>query len=226
MSVMSESIILSHESLDHKVVFNGTTFHLSAIVTNDSWQTLPFSEGSIFCFLQTGRMKINNDSLSIELIKGMYAAQKGPCSIELAPHSKLITARVEGFTALNQTGGPTESVGRLIYIDGCSDTLLISPSRLGEPCLNLLHFPENTIQTPHHHPSFRFGIVASGRGECVSMGQVVPLTAGDVFYLPAFVEHKFNTHDSVMNVIAFHPDSDWGPTDEVHPMKNRTIIPK
>jgi hypothetical protein len=27
-----------------------------------------------------------------------------------------------------------------------------------------------------------------------------------------------------MDVIAFHPDSDWGPTDGIHPMLNRTFI--
>jgi hypothetical protein len=27
-----------------------------------------------------------------------------------------------------------------------------------------------------------------------------------------------------MDVIAFHPDSDWGPTDEKHPMLNRTYL--
>ena len=27
-----------------------------------------------------------------------------------------------------------------------------------------------------------------------------------------------------MDVIAYHPDSDWGPTDETHPMVNRTFV--
>ena len=27
-----------------------------------------------------------------------------------------------------------------------------------------------------------------------------------------------------MDVIAYHPDSDWGPTDVEHPMVNRTLV--
>jgi mannose-6-phosphate isomerase-like protein (cupin superfamily) len=88
----------------------------------------------------------------------------------------------------------------------------------------LLHFPANTNQTLHHHPSFRFGIVASGEGESVSDAGSQKLNTGDCFFIPAYVSHKFNTFGHSMNIIAFHPDSDWGPTDEVHPMKNRTII--
>jgi hypothetical protein len=29
---------------------------------------------------------------------------------------------------------------------------------------------------------------------------------------------------SSLDVIAFHPDSDWGPTDGTHPMLNRTYL--
>eukprot|EP00968_Pinguiococcus_pyrenoidosus_P010274 scaffold803_cov310-Pinguiococcus_pyrenoidosus.AAC.187 len=39
------------------------------------------------------------------------------------------------------------------------------------------------------------------------------------------LEHAFATKgDEQMCVIAFHPDSDFGPQDECHPMINRTII--
>jgi hypothetical protein len=38
-------------------------------------------------------------------------------------------------------------------------------------------------------------------------------------------EHKFSTpYGEELQVIAFHPDSDFGPTDEDHPMLNRTIV--
>jgi hypothetical protein len=37
--------------------------------------------------------------------------------------------------------------------------------------------------------------------------------------------HKFRTGpDSIMVVIAYHPDSDFGPEDQNHPMINRTIV--
>ena len=34
------------------------------------------------------------------------------------------------------------------------------------------------------------------------------------------------TADEALLVIAYHPDSDFGPTHERHPMINRTIVPK
>jgi hypothetical protein len=42
--------------------------------------------------------------------------------------------------------------------------------------------------------------------------------------LYAIGQHAFQTFDAPMNVIAFHPDSDFGPEDEFHPMINRTIV--
>jgi hypothetical protein len=135
--------------------------------------------------------------------------------------------------------GSIEEVGRLKYIDGCSDSLLLSPAKLGYPCLNHLHFPKNIIQTMHTHPTHRMGVISSGHGECVTPFGSTLLNNGDIFiikegdntksigldgklYLNG--SHKFNTFDSVMNVIAFHPDSDFGPTDQSHPMINRTFV--
>ena len=160
----------------------------------------------------------------MKIIEGMYFSIGGDLELNLEQNSTAIAIHQDGFTPLTTLGGPIENQGRLKYIDGCSDSLLLSPSRLGEPCLNLLHFPKNTIQTMHHHPSFRFGLVVSGRGESVSPSKTTPLIEGDMFFIPANMKHKFNTNDCEMNVIAFHPDSDWGPTDEVHPMKNKTIF--
>jgi hypothetical protein len=36
--------------------------------------------------------------------------------------------------------------------------------------------------------------------------------------------HSFATKDEPMRVIAYHPDSDFGPTHEDHPMINRTMV--
>ena len=36
--------------------------------------------------------------------------------------------------------------------------------------------------------------------------------------------HSFKTSDNYMDIIAFHPDSDTGPTDGNHSMINRTFI--
>ena len=115
-------------------------------------------------------------------------------------------------------------MGRLRYIDGCSDTLLACPPLLGDPCLNHLHFPKGTLQTQHTHPSVRLGVVARGEGACETPDGTTPLVSGLIFAIPAGGEHGFLTADSSMDVVAYHPDSDWGPTDEDHPMLNRTWV--
>jgi hypothetical protein len=45
-----------------------------------------------------------------------------------------------------------------------------------------------------------------------------------IFVIPALGEHAFATSDDELTVIAYHPDSDFGPEDEDHPMINRTIV--
>jgi quercetin dioxygenase-like cupin family protein len=128
--------------------------------------------------------------------------------------------------------GRIEDRGRLSYIDGCSDSQLVYPPRMGDPCLNYLHFPPGVHQTQHTHPSIRMGIVARGRGKAFrepakgNSGWEQDLTQGCVFLLPEQEQHSFRTTetDCEMDVIAYHPDSDIGPTDAAHPMRSRTYI--
>lgn len=123
-------------------------------------------------------------------------------------------------------GEINKTYGDVKYIDGCTDSLLVAPHRLGDPCLNALYFPPNVSQTFHTHPSIRLGCVLYGSGTaCVdSDDKQIPLQVGCVFGIDADKRHRFMTKEEGMVVIAYHPDSDWGPTDEVHPMINRTII--
>lgn len=128
--------------------------------------------------------------------------------------------------------GRVEATGRLSYIDGCSDSMLVYPPRQGDPCLNHLHFPPGVVQTQHTHPSIRMGVVIKGAGKAFRVpsrgnsGWEVDLTEGCVFMLPEQEQHSFRTDetDSEMDVVAYHPDSDWGPTDAAHPMRSRTYI--
>jgi hypothetical protein len=121
--------------------------------------------------------------------------------------------------------GKTERQGRLSYIDGCSDSLIVYPPRLGDASLNLLYFPKNINQSFHTHPSIRIGCVISGSG--VSDTDIENfLVEGSHFCLEQQELHRFRTDTSDMRVIAFHPDGDWGPTDENHTMLNRTYIKK
>ena len=114
--------------------------------------------------------------------------------------------------------------GDLKYIDGCTDTLLVCPPRKGDPCLNALYFPPNVDQTFHTHPSQRLGAVVHGEGWACVDGKEIPLKEGDVWLIETNERHRFRTKESPMVVVAYHPDSDFGPEDEDHPMINRTII--
>lgn len=137
-------------------------------------------------------------------------------------------ARMRIFTAMNQKGmldikGDIGSSGRQNYIDGCTSTLLISPVMKGDACINSLYFPEKTKQTQHTHPSIRAGIVANGEGICKTPVGDIPLQKGNSFFLPPETWHSFHTEErKTLTVVAFHPDSDFGPTHEDHPMLNRT----
>jgi len=136
-----------------------------------------------------------------------------------------VVIQVHGWRGMFQVGGPIESRGRLRYIDGCTDTLLVSPPRKGDACLNHLHFPTGIRQTMHTHPSVRCGIVARGQGRAIMPGGLEqPLVPGSVWLLRPEGEHCFYTDGQTMDVIAFHPDSDCGPEDDDHPMVNRTLV--
>jgi quercetin dioxygenase-like cupin family protein len=163
-----------------------------------------------------------HDSYSSHTLRaGMFFVCPGSCSVECG---NMLIVSILNYVGLWQIGGPLEPLGRLKYIDGCTDTLLVSPPRLGEPCLNHLHIPPNTSQSQHTHPSVRIGVILRGSGECRTSEGVCPLTAGMAWYIPTGCLHSFYTSDDSMDVIAWHPDSDFGPTDENHPMVNRTIL--
>jgi quercetin dioxygenase-like cupin family protein len=134
-----------------------------------------------------------------------------------------------GYKCQNTTGW-IETQGRLSYINGCSDSLLIYPPRQGDPSLNLLYFPPGIEQTQHLHPSIRMGCVIAGHGisDVWNNGceQAQLLRSGMNFCLEQNELHRFRTTDSSMTVIAWHPDGDWGPTDHDHTMLNRTYIKK
>ncbi len=45
------------------------------------------------------------------------------------------------------------------------------------------------------------------------------------WYIPTGCLLSFFTRDEALDVVAWHPDSDFGPRDDDHPMTNRTVIP-
>lgn len=177
---------------------------------------------SVFGFIQEGQASVVIEGM------GSFVLQKGQSfvardKVTIRGGSGFLIVR-HGYKAWNTVSQAVEEVGRLKYIDGCTDSLIIGPVKLGDPCLNHLHFPAGIDQTQHTHPSDRIGVVYAGEGECETPDEVIKLTAGMLFRIPAEGLHKFRTFDSNMEVIAYHPDSDFGPQDENHPMINRTIV--
>lgn len=162
------------------------------------------SDGDVFT-LRAGMWLVAPDAITIEGGRGLAII-------------------VPAWRGLRQIGGPLEPTGRLRYIDGCTDTVLVAPPRRGDPCLNHLHIPAATLQSAHTHPSVRIGIIARGEGACVTPEGRHPLAPGLGWIIPAGLRHAFHTASSSLDVMAWHPDTDVGPTDEDHPMLNRTFV--
>jgi hypothetical protein len=175
-------------------------------------------------YVVSGHARISASIFDVTGRAGTYFAIPGDFEIDV--DGQVVTIERMGFRGVAQAGA-IERRGRLTYIDGCSDTVLVAPPRLGDPVLNHLHFPAGIVQTVHCHPSIRLGVVARGSGTAFGPsargGWESPLAPGAVFLLPSQVRHAFRTDaGEAMDIIAFHPDSDWGPTDDNHPMLNRT----
>ena len=181
---------------------------------------------TIYGYVLSGEVKLPNGMTAYE---GQYFCYWSWGSDEIHYTGQVVLITRIGFRGQNSVGGPVEKSGRLCYIDGCSDTLLIYPPRLGDPSLNVLYFPPNVNQTYHIHPSIRLGVVASGSGfACIKnpdgTEEQIELKKGTVWCIEEREAHRFATKDDSMVVIAFHPDGDWGPTDHNHTMLNRTYI--
>lgn len=173
-------------------------------------------------FVWQGEARLKLAQGSFLLKAGMYFMV--PEGAELSGTGQGIVIAQPNYQGFFSLGGPIEQKGRLQYIDGCTDSLLIAPVVLGDPCFNLLHIPAHTFQSQHTHPSFRVGMIVSGTGECVTPDGTFALEPGQVFYIPKDGVHSFKTTSNDLRVVAYHPDSDFGPTHQNHPMINRTIL--
>lgn len=184
-----------------------------------------------FVYCHQGNLYVD-DTLGNEhqISAGMYACVPGQTHVDANSASYGIVISKPNYKGFFMIGGPVEENGRLKYIDGCTDSLLIPPVMLGDPCFNLLVFPPGINQTMHTHPSVRLGMVISGRGLCRQINEEgveerIDLYPGQAFVIKQEGAHAFSTpYATGMRVVAYHPDSDHGPTHEEHPMLNRTII--
>ena len=191
-----------------------------------SREPMVLAAGTHYGYVAQGSYQITHASGVFTLRAGMYfslAGQVQCVALDGEELSELLVITRIDYNGLNQWGGPIEDRGRLGYIDGCMDTLLIAPPVLGDPCLNILYIPPHE-QTQHTHPSLRAGVIVSGSGYCRTPYGDQLLTPGLGFILPAQAQHSFHTTNEGLRVIAWHPDSDTGPRHDDHPMLNRTMV--
>ncbi|HMV68506.1 MAG TPA: cupin domain-containing protein [Myxococcota bacterium] len=180
---------------------------------------LDLGPGAHWGMVADGEARVEHAGLTFPLRRGMFFVAPGEARLSGAGATLVLTTATAGPLQIGQI----EPVGRLRYIDGCTDTLLVCPPRLGEACLNHLHIPARTDQSAHTHPSDRLGVIVGGYGRCRTPGASFDLTPGMGWWIPAGTEHAFATDDQALDVLAWHPDSDFGPTDHDHPMLNRTF---
>ena len=184
---------------------------------------------TIYGYCTEGSFEVETGKKKWLVCEGDFFSLNTNLNVKPIEKGKLFAIERKGFRGIDIVG-TSEKQGRLSYIDGCTDSLLICPPRLGDPCLNYLHFPMGIVQTQHLHPSIRMGIVIGGKGEAFQKpdgkreGWEKPLIKGRMFCLPEGEIHSFRTAENYMDIIAYHPDSDFGPSDTNHPMLNRTYI--
>jgi mannose-6-phosphate isomerase-like protein (cupin superfamily) len=186
--------------------------------------TLP-DHGTHFGFVDQGSPILHRDrgEQAYRLYRQMYFSLPGGGRLDGTASSGIVITRLD-YQGVFHLGGPLESKGRFAYIDGGTNSLLIPPVSFGDPCLNALYFPARVDQTWHTHPSHRIVTVVEGSGWCWTEDQQQVLQPGTVFYIPADYRHKFQTTNSKLTLVVFHPDSDMGFGDRHNPMLNRTIV--
>jgi quercetin dioxygenase-like cupin family protein len=183
------------------------------------------ADGTTTLFVTAGRVALRGARFEATLTAPAWAVLAEPTAlVARTDDARALALDDPTHRGLTQLGPTLEARGRLRYVDGCTDSLLVCPPRLGEPCLNHLHIPAGTRQSAHHHPSIRVGVIARGHGRCVSAVGEHALSPGLGWLIPAGLVHAFHTDDAPLDVLAWHPDSDFGPRDEDHPMINRTIL--
>jgi hypothetical protein len=180
------------------------------------------ADASYFGYVYKGSAQISAMGRQFSIDEGYSFVFPGPLLVT-GPCAGFC-AGAQGYAAIATITGPLELGGRVGYIDGCEDTLLIAPLVKGNPCLNFLHMPPKVNQTMHTHPSDRLGLVVRGSGVCRLKQSEVALRPGVAFLLESEEEHSFHTSADILDIVVYHPDSDFGPDSVNNPMLNRTIV--
>jgi hypothetical protein len=215
-----------HKPIEHGLIFSDEAgFYPSSLWGHREGKSYFESPTDhTFGLVMSGQPELESpDRGRFSLPSGMYFSVPGKFS--LSGTADVALFRRSGYRGLFLIGGPVESRGRLCYINDASTTLICPPPRNGDPCLNLLTFPPNILQSAHIHPTVRLGAVIGGSGECVlGKDERIKLRPGLVFQIEAGLVHSFSSGEHGLSVVAYHPDSEGGPTDSNHPMLVRTYL--
>ena len=225
-------MIVKNGKTNERMDLTHTMYPCLAYMIRGELQSFEHKHSTMYGFTTKGaRITLtdnNRDHEEILLKKNSYfTIPVRQCDVSIESDECFVVFKL-GFNGMEAYGRHREELGRLSYIDGCSDSLLAYPPRLGDPSLNYLYFPPGIDQSFHTHPSIRIGCVIQGSGKSSLRDKEIDLVPGVMFALEEKELHRFRTSASgdVMKIIAFHPDGDWGPTDENHTMLNRTYIAK
>jgi len=180
------------------------------------------NNASHFITVYAGTAELGAGKLRCTLDAECYASLSGAVTIEGEARALIISTL--GYRCAPLVGGPAEERGRLLYVDGCTASVLLPPPLRGEPCLNFMHLPPRIAQTMHTHPSLRCGLILSGNGLCGTEKGMLPFRPGTMFLIPPDTPHSFQSGTETLRIIIYHPDSDSGPTHEDHTMLNRTFV--
>ncbi|MGD1921967.1 MAG: cupin domain-containing protein [Pleurocapsa sp.] len=182
------------------------------------------AEGTHFGFVYQGHPTLfRENGENYRLHPRMYFSLPGSGLIK-GLNSSGIIIHCPQHKGMFTLGGAIEDRGRFAYIDGGTNSLLIPPLMLGDPCLNAMYFPPGIDQTFHTHPSDRICIIVKGECEIETEEAIRTLHGGDIFAIAANYPHKFRTHSEDLTIVIFHPDSDIGFTHSSNPMLERTIV--
>ena len=87
--------------------------------------SLAFRGGTTCGFVHEGKARLTTGGGEFLLEPGMYFSVPGAGEISGSGCGMAVTQ--PGYAGFFQIGGPAEESGRLRYIDGCTDSLLIAP---------------------------------------------------------------------------------------------------
>ena len=188
-------------------------------------KTFPATEGTYYVLLRNATFR--SDDAVFYHAMGAFGVNH-EFTIECNQDSHAVVIEYKGIHLTEQRYYIQNNlgVGNLSYMDGGTNTTAVNPSRLGDPVVNYVHFPNKMYQTLHTHPSDRLGLILRGSGHIeLDDDEIFDIETGDVFWMPRNTLHNFCCQKGEhVELFVFAPDSGTGPTDEVNPLKIRTYV--